>query len=1206
MHLKELELYGFKSFGDKVKIGFHPRLTAIVGPNGSGKSNIVDSVRWLLGDQSNKNLRIPSSEEIIFKGSDNGLPFNFSHVGMVIDLGDEGELKVERRFHRSGENEYILNGKTVRMKDIRSLLSSKGFGLGSLSILSQGQIDTILSLVPTDRRIILEEVAQITNFKDNKVRILKKLEATRDNLTRLEDIRREVDSRLKELGEQAEAARKNRELNQVKEKLEINLSFKETERLVKNIRRNITELEEREHELFDLKDEISKREGQLKTLESELEELRGNLEKEFHRSRERTLSIEKYRSAMNLAQSELEHMRESRNSLTDTLIKVENELENIKQQIYLNKDKLDNAQLEKNKAIRNLEDLREKHIFEYSNEDEELARIESRGEESQKVRMEIDLLTQRLSILEDQAERSSQHLEEDEEILKDRTSEIDKIRNLALELDESIKQVSGRIEKKASEKEKISGLLNEVETEISIDENNLSSLKDELISIASELKVLEELQRKLAGYKFSVKRLIEAKNKGELKGIIGPVIDLIKVENGFEKAVEAALGSKGQYVVVEKFSDGLAAVEYLKKTGGGRATFIPLEDFEPNNINETACEVPESEGYLGKVLDKVSVDKNYAPVINHLLKNSLIFKDLESGREARKRYHLKQLIVTLDGDLHYYGGIFTGGSTDIREEGPLVRRSRIDELTRTKKEKEIDMSSVVERLNMARALRDEHNRNVKSIESEITGLKEEKSAELSRYQYLSTTITTLEKDLEELGGQRDKTGLELTNLVDEISKLKQNRVRCERQFDEISKESEDDENRKKEIIQSRSLREDEMNRLKIHISSREQESEHIKSIIADIENRHDKLSNQVGSLRDELIIKLGREEEAESEYIKLKYKAETEIERLSMEEDEEKNLKSGIDSKRDELNRMRNRISELQTEAEQIDAKRESQSVRVAKMETELVAYLKKVAELEDIKREFPDLLNVESEDFERFLNSSIIDDLPPRKQLMDELDEINIRLAEIGEVNVLAERDFENYQRRKTFLDSQKDDLAKSIDEAMETLGEIESESKKDFKEVFELTKINFEKIFQELFPSGKAELLLSDPNDLLESGLEIKVKFPGKKELDLLQFSGGERSIIAIAFLFAVLKSKPPSFVILDEVEAALDDVNVEKFISLIKKFSDKFQFIIVTHNKLTMEYARELWGITMKKGGMSQVVSISLDEWIREHPEDVQVTN
>ncbi|MBU1022987.1 AAA family ATPase, partial [bacterium] len=360
---------------------------------------------------------------------------------------------------------------------------------------------------------------------------------------------------------------------------------------------------------------------------------------------------------------------------------------------------------------------------------------------------------------------------------------------------------------------------------------------------------------------------------------------------------------------------------------------------------------------------------------------------------------------------------------------------------------------------------------------------------------------------------------------------------------------------------------------------------------------------QMDELNTDFLNCLGLEEDAQARYLKLKYQYGMEAEKIQSEESGEEKTRKQVEQKRRKLIDAREKAASGSVQIEELDSRRETQSVRIARMETELVSYLKEVADIAIVKGEYPDLLDTESEDFNRFLESEYIDNLPSRKQLVDELEVINSKIEEIGEVNVLAERDYENYLRRRDFLQNQQSDLVKAADELMETLGEIEGESKKSFKEIFAQTKVNFEEIFTELFPNGNAQLTLTDLDNILDSGLEIKVKFPGKKELDLLQLSGGERSIIAIAFLFAVLKTKPPSFVILDEVEAALDDVNVEKFIRLMKGFSDKFQFIIVTHNKLTMEYARELWGVTLKKGGMSQVVNISLEDWVTEHPETVQ---
>jgi chromosome segregation protein len=1200
MFLKQLELYGFKSFGERIKIEFNPRLTAIVGPNGSGKSNIVDSVRWLLGDQSHKSLRVPSSEEVIFKGTDIGSPFNFSHVGMVIDLDDEGEFQLERKFYRTGENDYILNGKVVRLKDIRSLLSAKGFGLGTLSILSQGQIDAILSLVPSDRRIVLEEVAQISQFKENKTRILKKLDSTRDNLTRLDDILREVDSRLKELFEQAQMARTFLELDRQRNELEVNLVFKETERFVKNIRKNLEELQEREKELLSLKSESTSLDDEIAEGEKQKEILRGELESELALSRERSLKVEKARSSMDLSNSELVLWQDKRNTNSSLRRKLGSEIESIRKQVNSEHQKIDDSVSEKELTEQTLNELSEKNKGIEEEENSILSSIETRMTSLNKSRADIDITNGHLELLMERLTRASQYLEEGDTAFGEHMSEVERFRTRLSELTANIEELSASKHSIDYRKDETEQGARVIETERNKLESELAEKKDTLISLASELKILKDLERRFVGYQAGVKRLIEAKDQNQLQGVVGPVIDLVRVNKGFEKAIQAALASRGQYIVVEKFQDGLDALEYLKKTGGGRVTFIPLEDFESGDQVYNPVNIPESEGYYGRAIEKIEIDEKYNPVVSYLLRDTLIFSDLKSARNARKKYNLKQWIVTLDGDVHQPRGIFTGGSIDYRSEGPLVRRSQIDDLENQKQNDEISVSSLVDRLNSAKALHADHVQGIRKLGFESDTLRDQIVDKSREMQYLDEIIKNHEKEINELRGRREKIETEINSLSIEIQETKNRISQLEDELDYIAREAEDDEERKSKITQDRSLREDEINRLRIFISSKEQEINFLQSSSSDLESRLEDTDDELSSAIDELYEILAKEEDAQSRYIKLKYIYESECEKTDREALTESQIRIKIDKQRQELTAKRDNHSRINALIEETDARRESQSMRIAKMETELVALLGKVADMESVKSEFPDLLNTESEDFNRFLESEFIDSLPSRKSIVDELNEIQEKISRIGQVNVLAERDYENYRRRKDFLEGQKQDLVKGADELMNTLSEIEQESKKAFKEVFDQTKINFQQIFSEIFPEGKAELSLTDPNNILESGLDIRVKFPGKKDLDLLQFSGGERSIIAITFLFAVLKTKPPSFVILDEVEAALDDVNVENFIRLMRSFYDKFQFIVVTHNKLTMEYASDLWGVTMKKGGMSQVVSISLEDWMREHPE------
>jgi len=1198
MHLKEIELYGFKSFGERVKIELNPRLTAIVGPNGSGKSNIVDSIRWLLGDQSYKSLRVPSSSEVIFKGAENDAPFNFSHVGIVVDLENEGEFQVERKYHRSGENEYVLNGKVVRLKDIRSLLSTMGFGLGSLSILSQGQIDSILSLVPTDRRAVLEEVAQISHFKENKLRMLKKLDSTRENLNRIEDIIREIETRISELSEQAESARKFHELDNRRNELQLTLTFKETERLVKNIRKNLAEVQEKEKLIFDLKNESDDIDKLITNLETELEELRKNFERELEKSRVRSLEMEKKRSAMELAKSELDSRVEKREADMRSIRRIESEIADLLNHIAEERETLDKSSSDHTDAKNRLNETLKQNQQIIENENKQLDEIEHRQTDIAELKGEIDLSHGRITMLEDRLTRSTQYLEEGEEAFNDRSSELDRLATHTKELDAAIEKSSKEIKIVESQKEQAQTQYNSTEDEIKRIQSELSSLKEELIGVSSELRFLMDLEKKLAGYHTGVKRLIEADRKGELQGVIGPVVDLLKVDEGFEKALESILAGRGQYVIVESFRDGLNALEFLKKTSGGRVTFIPMDDFKPDNHQHAAINISESEGYLGKALDKIKIDERFTPVIEHLLRDALVFTNLESARDARNKYNLKQWIVTLDGDIHRPKGIFTGGLTSKHAEGPLVRRSQIEQIETRKRDSEIAEKTLIDRLNSAKSLSDDHLRNITALEDEISSMRESSNDSIRERRYIKESIGNLEKEVTELRGKKNKIENEILSITNEIIDAKKSTTVLEKKLDSIAAISDGDDTLKDKILQDRSLREDEINRLRILISSKEQEKEFIKTTISNLEDQHQNLLDEIKEQKSLLLDNLSLEEDAQARYVKLKCHVDMENANLDSETSSEDLLRKQIELKREQLHDSRENAALLSAQIAETDAKRETQSVRIARMETELVSFLKDVANDENIKNEYPNLLDTDSEDFNRFLESEFIDNLPPRKQLVDEIKTLTDQIDEIGEVNILAERDHENQQRRKEFLYNQRTDIVNSADKTMQTLAEIENESKKNFKEVFDQAKINFEEIFHNLFPEGKAELSLSDPSNLLESGLDIRVEFPGKKELDLLQFSGGERSIIAIIFLFSILKTKPPSFVILDEVEAALDDINVDKFIKLMRQFSDKFQFIIVTHNKLTMEYAGELRGVTMKKGGMSQVVSISIDDWLSEY--------
>ena len=1187
MFLKCIEIQGFKSFADKINLHFEKGITSVVGPNGSGKSNISDAVRWVLGEQSAKSLRGNRMEDVIFAGTQHRKPVGFAYVSLTLDNSDRAipldysDITISRRVYRSGESEYYINKTLCRMRDIHELFMNTGIGKEGYSIIGQGRIDEILSTRSEDRRAIFEEAAGIMKYKARKKEALHKLENTKQNLLRIDDIIIELESQLEPLKDQAEKARKYLALSGELKELEVSLY--------------IDSIEKNQAKIKDMEDLFTK-------IRQDIQNENDRIEKKKQENRERAERLEKLKNDLEVIRNELfEIDRETGRYENRIQINVEKikslESGNIAadQDIEGTKSRIEaiNRDIEKrNKRLENLEREHENYSNLLAQAEKKLGEIIARLNEKER---EIELMKQEvMDKLDDLSESRTRlnSLKNEKKALKERQRKVsDEIRKIMLERD----QETLRLEEAMNDLRKAKGLLskqkedlNEKEqifeqgkTEIEHIREEQNKLLQELQSAKSRRKVLTDMENSLEGYQHSVRAILKAcSENGDFGGgVYGALAQLISVKEHYETAIEVSLGTALQNIVVRDELTAKALIEFLKAKNIGRATFLPVSAVKPRILDQNIInQLKQEKGFLGLASDMIQCRKTFRDIILNLLGRTVVVNDIDDGIAISRKYGYSFRVVTLDGEILNPGGSITGGSRPSKTSSLLSRsrlirelEKRVEALSRRSKQLEADCAEKASQLvemeeNISRLRKNYQDQELIVLKQEqfVSSIKESIGNMAARQDMLKVEYNELEKNIKSLEEDIKEEEKRLSSIEESIELLR--------------KTIEENQLKNKEEQASRDAVHMDINDYKVSVNSIIESINYTKETIERLDEEKKLLAENIQKRLEAQVKNNERIEALKSEIVGIKQKIQGYQEmktgkslKFEALQDEVAVLEEDVSQMVDTLSSHNETIRALQEEFGKLE-------VRQTKFQTELEAIQNRLWDEYELTYQT-------AGEYRKEIQSV--------RQTQERINELKAAIRELGPVNVSAIDDYSKTMERYRFLTAQKDDLIKSEENLNRVIQEMTSIMKKQFVEEFQKINYNFNVVFRELFDGGRAEVVLENPDDVLESEIEIIAQPPGKKLQNMLLLSGGERALTAIALLFAILKMRPVPFCILDEIESALDDANVYKFAEYIRKFTDNTQFIVITHRKGTMEYSDALYGVTMQEYGVSSVVSLKLDD-------------
>lgn len=1177
MYLRSLILQGFKSFPDKVSLDFGKGITAVVGPNGSGKSNIGDAVRWVLGEQSSKTLRGAKMEDVIFAGTQYRKPVGFASVTLNI-VNDKGLLNVEapevsvtRKLYRSGESEYIINGAQVRLKDVTELFMDTGLGRDGYSIIGQGRVAEIVSSKSGERRNIFEEAAGISKFRLRKAEALRRLSQAEENIIRLTDIISELESRIEPLKKQSEKAAKFIELSEDKKSLEITVWVNE----LNELRAKLNDLGEK---LLINTNEYNGAEADIARLEEEYRVIykdiaAGNIR--IEQLRGAVLEEERSNTALH---SDIAVFKNDISHAKDTIAELEKQMENAKLSDSENRRITEEKLAQVGDIEKNIK-LSEKEYEEARREFEEAAsRQEGFEKESFGHSAELNSLyikKSELSVTVSSAADNLTEINDRKTGLENRLAEID---NNSESLEKERKEIADGLallkEKEQEQSNRIGGLnrlYSSKKEKLSAQEKAVNDITLSTKEKEQKIRLLQDLENSMEGFGHAVKQILKAGKNGRISGIIGSVAQLISAQPQYSLAVETALGAALQNIVTENEEAAKRGIRFLKDLNAGRATFLPVTSVKGNRLTETGLE--NCRGFVSLGCDIVTYDPKFTGIVNSLLGRTAVAEDIDSAAEIAKKYGYRFRIVTLDGQVVNAGGSFTGGSAN-RSSGVLTRKNEIERLNTELEKDRLALSQAREKAMALKAETDKMKIDLEAANDEIHMIEQDKirfEAEIKRIEQLREQSSNGRKEaMDEIKNLENKlvcTERNSENAKNELEKVLEKIKLSEQQSDsdnliretlkakreELSARMSEAQLRKAGLEKDRQAALESLERLEEQ--SRSIGDSSVRSAMAIEEQR---------KLIDEKLALISRREASlkdagsRTEEINKRI-AETQAENLQME-------RQSVE--------IRNKIKEKNSEKEKFGAEKTRLEER---RNTAQGAYDKIISDMAEQYELYPS----QAEEY-------VIKDAD-KQDIAMRLNSVKQQIRALGTVNLSSIEEYKEVSERYGFMSEQLSDVNSSKRELEKLIDELTETMKQQFTDSFDRINMNFKAIFTELFGGGKAELLLTNPDDVLESGIEINVAPPGKVIKSLSLLSGGEQAFVAIAIYFAILKIKPAPFCILDEIEAALDDVNVSKYARYLRNFTDTTQFITVTHRRGTMEEADVMYGVTMQEKGISRLLKM-----------------
>ncbi len=1180
MYLKRLEMQGFKSFADKTTLEFMPGITSVIGPNGSGKSNIVDCIKWILGEQSMKELRGGKSSDIIFAGTQTRKSLGYAEASLIFDNTDGAlpieytEVTVTRKIYRSGETGYFINKAPCRLKDVVELFMDTGIGKDGYSIIGQGKIDQILSNKSEDRRNVFEEAAGIVKFKTRKEESEKKLERTKLNLLRINDILTEIESNLGPLKEQSERARRYLDLKEELKNIEVGL-------FVYNIEKNKNDIAKVTEDFEIIESNCNLEEGKLEKIKLLKDELKENIDEITNKIEslqnigfESQKKQEQINSDINIFKSKIENNEQNEKRYLEEIEELKKKIQSAEEEMNTKLDKKTNLKQNKEKFEKELKEKQaelDKIMATFSEKELKIEEAKRKLEANieKKYEIETEKNTQNTNILN--MEKRSKQIENE---ISSNISEKDRV-----SFDkEDIKKICYEAQKIKNQADKdlqdIVNKKNDAESKIKTIDLKINNLTQDLQFKESRHKFLVETEKEKEGYIYSVKSLLkDCQNIKELgKGMNGALAELIEVPDEYQTAIEMTLGASLQNIVTENEEDAKKLIEHLRKNKLGRASFLPISAVKGKKLDKIKG---QNSGVIGIASDLIKYNKKYEQVVLNLLGRTVIVKDMDTAIDLAKKNGYSFRIVTIEGDLINPSGAMAGGSVAKKTVNILGRSKEIEKLAkqieRIKqdiKELEQEKHEIINNSKDIFEKEKELQENAKKAEIEYNVQKQKQESIEQFILKIENTIQKLKSEKENLEKQKEEAENTIHQCEENIQKIVDTNTELQEMIDKFA-ESNKDTQKKVDDLNF------DITNLKISVSSFDESENSIEEITNLIKQDIENSKNNI-SAKEKLI------EDAKNENIELNTMIEESYKKIEEVKEEVQNSGENIEKLKQDRIKTNERLT--QKENEQTDVYKIVEDLKAQQVKLEV----KKNKLEEDVKTQIDRLW----EEYELTPNATSEFARPENvSQTQKRVNNLRNDIRDLGIVNVNSIDEYNNLKSRYDFMCEQRLDLESTMTKLNKMILEITETMKKQFKEKFVIINKNFGDVFSDLFGGGKAEITLEDENNVLECGININVQPPGKKLQNMLLLSGGERAFTAIALLFAILKMNPAPFCVLDEIEAALDDVNVYRYAEFLKKFTKDTQFLLITHRKGTMEAADTVYGVTMEEHGISKLLSMKL---------------
>ena len=1180
MYLKRLEMQGFKSFADKTVLEFMPGITSVIGPNGSGKSNISDSIRWILGEQSMKSLRGSKTQDIIFAGTQNRKSLGFAEASLIFDNTDGAlpieysEVTITRKIYRSGETGYYINKVPCRLKDVVELFMDTGIGRDGYSIIGQGKIDEILSNKSEDRRHIFEEAAGIVKYRTRKEETEKKLEQTKLNLLRINDILTEIEGNLEPLQLQADKAKKYLNYKEELKNIEVGLFIYNIEKYKENLKKLVEDEDVMKNTLNQEEGKLEKIKFSKEELKDSIDEIITQIEKMQNIGFESQKEIEKLNSNINVSEAKIQNNIENNERYKSEIIELSEKIANLKNELEQKQYKKDNLKQNKEKFEKELNEKEaelKKITEKLTTKELEIEKIKKQLEEDTDSKYELQSqVSMQIANYENLEQRQIQLKQENLNAI----SELDRVRmskeDIAkefYEIEANRNKILKAIEEIQNKKQEIDNKLKQFDLKIQEDTNDLRMKQ-------SRCNFLIETEKEKEGYQKSVKSLLlDCEKTKELgKGMHGVLANIISVPNEYEVAIEMCLGASLQNIVTETEEDAEKLVEHLKKNNLGRASFLPITSVKGKKLDNIKG---KKIGIIGIASDLVSYNKKYEQIILNLLGRTVVVDNMQNAINVAKENQYSFRIITVEGDVINPSGAITGGSVAKKTINILGRSREIEELQK-------QITKLKTKIQKAEKEKEEYINSSESILDEAQNLEKSLQEYEIKYATEKQKVETINQNIESIQKRIEQYKTQLSKNEESKAEILESKLQNQSKMEEITKSNEE----RQKIIAEFS-------------NSNKESQKYIDDLNLDITNLKISVSsfNESEASIEEMTEIINKEIETHN---KNKENKKLQIE---MSEKENIQLKDEIQNFKQEIEKVKLQVTNSDEHVEKLKQERIEKNEKLSKKEDEQTAEFKIIEDLKaqitklevkknKVEEDITDIINKMWEEYELTPNNVEYYKKPENISLTQrKVEQLRSDIKELGSINVDAIDEYKNLKSRYDFMCEQRLDLEDTMAKLRKVIQDMLEIMKEQFREKFEIINKNFGEVFRELFGGGVAEVTLTDTENILECGIDITVQPPGKKLQNMTLLSGGEKALTAIALLFAILKINPAPFCVLDEIEAALDDVNVYRYAEYLKKFAKETQFLVITHRKGTMEAADTVYGVTMEEKGISKLLSIKL---------------